>query len=71
MRLDEYVTRGAEIVKSGNPEGWPKTRENKTLVDELGKILQGITGQYVECSWCNRGAIYKHLKKWLEGNGHL
>jgi hypothetical protein len=65
------LERAVEIIKSGNPEAWPKTKENKERVNELARFLHSVTGDYVECGWCNRGAVYKHLKKWLEGHGHL
>lgn len=68
-----YVSRerAVEIVRSGNPEGWPKTKENKAKIEEMAKVLQSLTGVYSDCSWCARKEIYKHLKKWVEGNGLL
>jgi hypothetical protein len=67
MQIEEAVG----IVKLGNPTQWPKTRENKSRVDKMGMLLHQLAGVGVECSWCARGEVYKHLRKWLEGNGHL
>lgn len=67
----DNIKRAVEIVKSGNPEGLPKTKENRAVVDEMGGLLASLAGKNVECSWCARGQVYKHLRKWLEGNGHL
>jgi hypothetical protein len=67
MELAEVV----EIFKSGKPEEWPKTRGNKEKVNGIARFLQDVTGEYVECSWCNKEAIFKHVRKWLVGHGHL
>jgi hypothetical protein len=65
------LERAVEILKSGNPENWPKTKENKEKVVEMARVLKGLTNNCVECSWCARGEIYKNLVKWMKGNGHL
>ncbi len=65
------IGRAIELVKLGNPDKWAKTRDNKSIVDEMGGILSNLAGVNVDCSWCARGQIFKHLLKWLEGNGHL
>jgi hypothetical protein len=65
------IEQAKKLVRGGNPTGWPKTKENKAKVDEMGRILSNLAGVHVECSWCARGEVYKHLRKWLEGNGHL
>jgi hypothetical protein len=67
----DNIQRAVEIVKSGNPEGLPKTKDNKRVVDEMGRLLSSLASVNVGCSWCARGQVYKHLRKWLEGNGHL
>jgi hypothetical protein len=65
------INEAINLIKQGDPSNWPKTKENKQRVDKMGGILHSLTGDYVDCAWCNRTAVYKHLKKYLEGNGHL
>ncbi len=65
------LERAVEIIKSGSPDGWPKTRENKEKVREMALVYQSLIGGNVECSWCARVEIYKCLKKWLGRNGKL
>lgn len=65
------LERAVDIVKSGSPEGWPKTKENEEKVREMVRVLKSLTGCNVECSWCARIEVYKHLKKWVVGNGLL
>jgi hypothetical protein len=67
MEIQEAV----DFVKLGNPTSWAKTKENKSRVDRMGMLLHVLAGVRVECSWCARGEVYKHLRKWLEGNAHL
>lgn len=65
------IQEAIEIIKQGSPSDWPKAKANKAKVNRLHVVYVNLTGQKVECPWCARVEMYRHLKKWLEGHGHL
>ena len=66
------IEEAKELIKLGNPTSWAKTKENKGNVDRMADILcQLAQVNRADCGWCARGEVFKHLRKWLEGNGHL
>jgi hypothetical protein len=65
------IEEAVSIVRIGNPAFWSKTKETERIVNRMGEILKALTGEKVQCTWCARKEIYKHLKKYLEGHGHL
>jgi hypothetical protein len=68
----DNIQRAVEIVKTWKPNEWAKTRENKAKAVEMAELLTQLSGASGWCgSWCARNEIFKHLRKWLEGNAHL
>jgi hypothetical protein len=66
------ISEAIEIIKLGDPVKWKKSKEARDRVQRLENVYRKIFNDKSNiCGWCSRGEMYKHLKKYLEGNGHL